>query len=570
MNNRGVVAALAAVLLGGCGVFSRVDSVETAGKERFAATRQSIERVRAEPAKPIDAAVEYHEKSIVTLKAVRTKRSAMESGGLWCRFKKLATVEPVSIMEFAQIVTRWCGIPVRVTPDAIEAIESGAARGTALGGAPGVAGAPMAAAPGMPVQPGMAGGMANFASTQSLISRTVDITHSGDIDSLLDVVTAKFGLSWKREDGRITIYNFDTQTFHLYAFGSNNDIVAESTAGTTMASGISGSVAGAGGTGAGSMSGQTGATQSAKITIKTSIWDDIKNAVNTIKSPKGTCTTAPSTGTITCTDTGEGLRRVGAYVRSENINLTKQVLFHVKILSVTFKNNDALGVSWSAVYETLKNKYSIKLASSFNAPTGSAQGTFSVLDNSGSRWQGSDAVISALSEFGTVAVEREPSIPTLNLQAAPVQVADVDSFIPGSTTQTTASVGSTTSLQIGSVTTGFAMMLLPYVLPNGGDQMLLHFSLTLSALDDIRKVTVGTAYAEAPIVKLPINSVQKVRLRSGQTLMLTGFDQNTQSTNRRGVGSPGNWMFGGGLSSNGTRSALVVLITPVVDAGDVY
>lgn len=563
MKIRWLVAALAALMCAGCGVFNRVDSVETASKERFAASRQSIDRLRAEPILPIDAAVEYHDKSLVTLKAIRTKRSAMESGGLWCKFKKLATVEPVSIMEFAQIVTRWCGIPVRVTPDAIDAIESGATRGNALSTAPGATGVPAPSAPMAQPQASTAG----YAATQSMISRTVDITHSGDLDSLLDVVTSKFGLSWKRDDGRITIYNFDTQTFHLYAFGSNNDIVADSSAGTTMASGISGGVTG--GAGTSSMSGQTGATQSAKISIKTSIWDDIKNAINTIKSPKGTCTTAPSTGTITCTDTGDALRRVGAYVRSENVNLTKQVLFHVKILSVTFKNSDALGISWSAVYETLKNKYSIKLASNFNSPTGSAQGTFSVLDNTGSRWQGSDAVISALSEFGTVAVEREPSIPTLNLQPAPVQVADVDSFIPGSTSQTTASVGSTTSLQIGTVTTGFAMMLLPYVLPNGGDQMLLHFSLTLSALDDIRKVTVGTAYAEAPIVKLPINSVQKVRLRSGQTLMLTGFDQNTQGTSRRGIGSPGNWFMGGGLSSNGTRSALVVLITPVVDVGDV-
>jgi type IVB pilus formation R64 PilN family outer membrane protein len=383
----------------------------------------------------------------------------------------------------------------------------------------------------------------------------------------MDVVTAKFGLSWKREDGRVVIYNLDTQTFHLFAFESKNDISADSTAGTTMASGVTGG--GTTGTGGNtSMSGQTGSSQTARISIKTSIWDDLKNTVNTIKSPKGTCTTSPSTGTITCTDTGEGLRRVAAFVKSENANLTKQVLFHVKIFSVTFKNNNSLGMSWTAIYETLKNKYSIKLATNFSAPAGAAQGTFSVLDNSGSRWQGSDAVFSALSEYGSVSIIKEPSIPTLNLQAAPIQVANVESFVPGSLTSSTASVGTTTSLQVGTVTTGFAMTLLPYVLPGMTDQMLLHFSLTLSALDDIRKITVGDAYAEAPIINLPINSVQKVRLRSGQTLMLTGFDQNTQNTSRKGTTSPSNFLFGGGTSGNETRSALVVLITPVVDIGE--
>lgn len=546
------VALLAALVLGGCGIPTRVAQVQSDNEAALAKQRTTLATVRTEVPAPVDPVVKYHDGPVVTLKALRTRRSAAEQGGHWCNIRKLATAEPVDIMEFAQIVTRWCGVVVRVTPDAIEAIDAmaRAAQGTAMAQArpPGTPGAASDAAP-------------------ARNGRLVDISYSGDLEGLLDVVAAKFGgLSWKREDGRVTIYNLDTQTFHLYAFGSSTDITADSTAGTTMAGGIAG---GGGGSGTGSsMSGSTGATQSTKISIKTSIWEDVKGTLETIRSPKGKCSISPASGTITCTDTGEGLRRVAAFVRAENANLTKQVLFHVKIYSVTFKATDSLGLAWTAFYENLKGKYGIRLANTLSAPAGATLGTFMVLDNSGSRWQGSDAVFSALSEVATVGILKEPSVPTLNLQAVPIQVANVDAFVPGSTMSSAVGVGSTTSLQVATVTTGFAMTLLPYVLPQADDAMLLHFSLTLSTLDDIRKIEVGTAYAEAPIVNLGINATQRVRLRSGQTLMLTGFDQNSANSQRRGTSSPTNWLFGGGMSSGDNRSTLVVLVTPIIDAGE--
>ncbi len=124
-----------------------------------------------------------------------------------------------------------------------------------------------------------------------------------------------------------------------------------------------------------------------------------------------------------------------------------------------------------------------------------------------------------------MSIVKQPTVSTLNLQAVPVQVAKQDGYVPGSQTVTTANVGTTTTFQTGIITSGFNMSLLPYVLSD--NRMLLQFSINLSTLRNIRTVkdSAGGGFAEVPELDLPINSSQKVRLNPGETLMLSGFDQ---------------------------------------------
>lgn len=56
----------------------------------------------------------------------------------------------------------------------------------------------------------------------------------------------------------------------------------------------------------------------------------------------------------------------------------------------------------------------------------------------------------------------------------------------------------------------------------------------------------------------------KVKLRSGQTLILSGFDEKGEDANKSGVGSPSFFGLGGGRVRTSTHSVLVVLITPIL------
>ena len=58
-------------------------------------------------------------------------------------------------------------------------------------------------------------------------------------------------------------------------------------------------------------------------------------------------------------------------------------------------------------------------------------------------------------------------------------------------------------------------------------------------------------------------------LRSGQTLMIGGVDQEILAQNKQGVGSPDNFLLGGGTSSDKTHVMMFMSITPqVLDVAD--
>lgn len=552
-----LAVALATINVVGCTTFQNVDNINKDVRRKYDDTAKQIAQSQAVPTKKDRDTAVYLKDQWVSLEPIKAKERAA-APVTKCRIK-IATNEPVSILEFGQIVTKYCGMAVRVTPDALSAIDNPLRSDTAMT----TAAATPTQVPGM-TQPGSPYVPQSAATQMALNPRLVDVNYNGELSGLLDMVTARFGLSWKVEDGRVKIYNLDTETFYLNAIASGTEMRSDVQSGTTMVNGASGGVAGSQGSANGGIGGQTTSSQTTTVILKTAIWDDVKNTLDSMVSIKGRCVTSPSTGAITCTDNADVLGRIRNYVDRENGNLTKQVLFQIRIVSVTLTDSDAFGISWSAVYQTLSNKYGVKLSSAFAAPQNAVTGTFSILSGNSSPWGGTDAILSALAEQGTVSIVKQPTVSTLNLQAIPVQVAKQDGFVPGSQTVTTANVGTTTTFQTGIITTGFNMALLPYVMSD--NRMLLQFSISLSSLRNIRTVkdTGGGGFAEVPELDLPINSSQKVRLNPGETLMLSGFDQEDDSSTYSGAGHPRNFLFGGGVKGKRTRGTLVVLITPVI------
>lgn len=126
-----------------------------------------------------------------------------------------------------------------------------------------------------------------------------------------------------------------------------------------------------------------------------------------------------------------------------------------------------------------------------------------------------------------------------NLTPVPIQMADQTVYVAQSATTTTTDVGATTTLTPGMITTGFNMTLLPLIQETGNVQLQVNFNL--SDPPTIRNFTSkdGNSYIEMPYTKLRSLS-QKANLRAGQSLILTGFDQNNTSVNKSGTFTPGN------------------------------
>jgi type IVB pilus formation R64 PilN family outer membrane protein len=127
-----------------------------------------------------------------------------------------------------------------------------------------------------------------------------------------------------------------------------------------------------------------------------------------------------------------------------------------------------------------------------------------------------------------------------------------------------AQVGTTSSLIPGVVTSGFNMSILPHVLTNG--TVMLQFSIDISTLRGIRTISSNNNRIESPELDTR-NFLQRVSMKSSETLVISGFEQTDENVDNRGVGSPKNMLLGGGLKANSNKEVIVILITPVAVAG---
>jgi type IVB pilus formation R64 PilN family outer membrane protein len=168
-------------------------------------------------------------------------------------------------------------------------------------------------------------------------------------------------------------------------------------------------------------------------------------------------------------------------------------------------------------------------------------------------------VINALSQQGKVHRKTTASVVTLNNQPVPVQVAKQTGYLKSSQSTVTALVGTSTTLTPGTVTSGFNMSILPHVLNNG--TVLLQFSTDISSLRSIRSITSNDSTIEMPELDTR-NFLQRVSMKSNETLIISGFEQSEDDLTRQGVGSASNFVLGGGFTATKNKEIIVILVTP--------
>lgn len=442
-----------------------------------------------------------------------------------------------SLAEFAERITVRSSIPARVSADAMAM--------TARGGAA-TAGGVAAAGGGAPVH---------------------IVYNSGSFRGLLDSAAARFGVSWKYADGAILFFHTDTRTFQVNAIPGDASFNASV---SSNASNEGGSGGGSGGGGAGGGGGQGGGVSSANVqntAVKSelSVFGSLEKTVTIMLSAAGKVVASPATGTLTVTDTPAALDRIGVYLDGQNKALGRQVMVNVTVLAVTLNRGDNYGIKWDLLYQTLENRYQIR--NSLAPATGATSFTAGILSGA-SRWSGSEVMIDALSEQGQVRRETTASVVTLNNQPVPIQVARQTAYLKSSQTTLTPDVGSTTTLTPGTVTSGFNMSILPHLLDNG--TVMLQFSTDISSLVRLDTVSSGTGANSSSIQTPEIdtrNFLQRVAMKSNETLIISGFEQTDDNLDRNGVGHPSNFLLGGGVKARAGKEIIVILVTPVTMSG---
>ncbi|BEV15653.1 PilN family type IVB pilus formation outer membrane protein [Herbaspirillum sp. DW155] len=480
-----------------------------------------------------------------------------------------------SLSELAERITLRTGIPSRVTADTQEVA------GMAFRNRPGAAGfnATQPLPPGLPGEngpgaaPGAAAGNAArlplpSAPTPQLLSLPADASTgvrisyaNGSLKGLLDTAAARFGVSWKYVDGTIQFFHTESRNFQINAIPGDSTFTATVTSGATSTGGVSGGGSSGGGSTTSSGSAvSANNSQNTGVASKLSVYSGIENAIKVMLSPYGKVLASPATGAITVVDTPDSLDKIAAYIDGENKALSRQIAINVTVLSVSLSHSDEYGINWSAVYNSLNRNFGI--SNSFT-PASPGSGNFTAGIVGSSKFSGTTAVINALSEQGKVRRQTTASVVTLNNQPVPVQVARQTSYLQSSQTSIVAQVGTTTTLIPGVVTAGFNMSILPHVLTNG--TVMLQFSTDISTLRGIRQIESNGSRIESPELDTR-NFLQRVAMKSNETLIISGFEQTDDNLDFKGVGTPRNFLLGGGVNGQNNKEIIVVLITPVAMA----
>ncbi len=457
-----------------------------------------------------------------------------------------------SLAELAERLSLRSGLPTRVTPDAMAVAEQGRAVSPtppAASGAGALPGLP-AIPPGIP-RPGVGGAV---TTGQAGTAAPVRIYYAnGNFKGLLDTAAARFGVSWKYAEGAILFYHTDSRTFQISTLPGDSTFTAQVASGATSTGGVNSSSGGGGGGASNGVSSNN--IQNTGVASRLSVYGSIESAVKAMLSAHGKVVISPATGSITVVDTPDTLERVASYIDNENKTLARQVMINVTVLSVNLSEDENYGIDWKLVYSTLQAKYGLSSALPHN--TEANQLFAGIVGNS--RFAGSNAIIEALSKQGKVRRQTTASVVTLNNQPVPVQVAKQTSYLQSSQTTVVAQVGTTTTLVPGTITSGFNMSILPHVLTNG--TVLLQFSTDISSLRRIREVQSGNSKIESPEVDTR-NFLQRVSLKSNETLIISGFEQTDDNVDRSGVGDARNPLLGGGIKSGTSKESIVILITP--------
>ncbi|NDP59423.1 MAG: PilN family type IVB pilus formation outer membrane protein [Oxalobacteraceae bacterium] len=438
-----------------------------------------------------------------------------------------------SLAEFAERITLRSGIPTKIAADASNAGQTGSAP-----------------AGQKPASPAMA------AMQQSTTIR-IDFS-GGSLKGLLDTAAARFGVSWKYANGTIQFFRTDTRTFQIAAVPGDSALTANVSSGASSGGQDAGGAGGGAGGGGGGASVNATNSQNTAVKSTLSVYSSIEKAIGIMLSADGKVVASPATGSITVSDTPDNLERIALFIDKENRALSRQVMVNVTVLAVTLTRGDNYGIQWDAVYQTLSRKYGLSnsLAKVANTNAFSA----AILDTATSKLAGSAMMIEALSEQGRVRRETSASVVTLNNQPVPVQVAKQTSYLKSSQTTQVPNVGSTTTLTPGTITTGFNMSILPNVLNNG--TVLLQFSTDISSLRSLRTVSSSTASIETPETETR-NFLQRVAMKSNETLIISGFEQTDDNLTQQGVGTPANLLLGGSLGAGSNKEIIVIMITPI-------
>ncbi|UIF89228.1 type II secretion system protein GspD [Cupriavidus sp. UYPR2.512] len=538
-------AVAAATLLSGCGVMETRNVQNAIGNEAHAAYAD------APRSRPV---FRVHEGAWLMGEKIRASKPQPDIYNKYTAFDGTLG----SLTEAANWIAQSVGVRAIVDASAIASATGGSAPTQPAAGSRPTGPIPMGGTPRVDLAAPLAGASASGQSAGMASTMPLTLRYKGNFKGFLDAVEAHFGVWSRYNDGTVSFFRTETRTFMLPSLADASSM----TGSITTSDSSSGGMAGAGGNGgsAGGSGGRSGQSMSMSVDMKP--WETLQATAKAVAGASAEVVVDKNLGTLTVTGDPVQCDRIEQFVKSLAAMYGKQVAIDVQVYEVRVTREDNYGLNLSLAYQSSAGQAGVAF-SSVSTPTISGSATPMNLGATimSGPFAGSKAVVQALSTLGNVSQVVSRSGVTQNGKVLALQTATLQDYVAQSQTTLAANVGSTSSIQTGTVTYGFTSNFLPKVVDG---RILMNFDMTLSDLLPLQRFNSGgdANQTSVQLRTMPTNRfTQSITLKPGESLVLTGLRNQKAATTNNGVGEP--WMaaLGGGVGALKGDTVIAIMIS---------
>jgi MSHA type pilus biogenesis protein MshL len=275
-------------------------------------------------------------------------------------------------------------------------------------------------------------------------------------------------------------------------------------------------------------------------------------------------------GLIQVRDYPEKLQEVARFLEHMEASSQRQVLIQARFLEVTLRKEFETGIRWDNIQEEFFNLDLTELSISWDLFGGgtenSATGALLIAGATGPLASGDFVLadlVKALETQGKVKALASPKVATLNNQTAIVKVARQDVYFTSEISQ--GEVSTLQSFTPNTIDVGVILDVTPQIGGSGYITMNIHPSITA----EFARVTAPDG-SEFPLLRIR-EADTVVKVRDGQTIIIAGLIQESDSIRRTGLpcltNLPGLQYLFGFREETSEKTELVILITPTVLTG---
>lgn len=473
-------------------------------------------------------------------------------------FSGLSLSRPISLQDAVAQASMQTGIPARVLADAEDTDTESGGAGLPFNGVT------------LPPPPSNASKSSRHSSVGGN-GRGVWFEYHGSRAGLFGALASRFGVSQRWTGHKIEFFRNITKTYIIPAFdGESSDITSVmavtgggngSSSSGGMGGGMSGGMGGGGGMGSSSGSGSSssGSQGMAGVyeRITTKRWEHLEKTA--LQVGDGARVVAdPGLGTLTATGTPEQLASLDGWYDGLKKMLTRQVAVTIHVFSVKLDRESNYGFSPEIAAKRFGQYFAATTTPTAipNIQSQDVPFSFGASILKG-KMSGTNLAVQALQSLDNVTELYERGVITTNGVSAPFQHGTNTTYIQNASSYLATNAGSSASISPGVVMSGFEGSVTPRVID---DDILLniHFLIqTLLSLDNLsgnNSVSIQGPKTNGTTV------TDKVVLHDGETLVLSGFVGDSTQRQQNGVGSPFNWIFGGGGDASNTKDRVLITV----------